>query len=389
MNPRAKIKLALLQIDAREAWREYDKPVPYFGTAPEALLQGLIALPDLEVHVVSCIQKVMVCPEKLAPNVWYHGLLVPKLGWLRTGYQGCIRAVRRKLKEIRPDIVHGQGTERDCALSAVFSGFPNVVTIHGNMAELARLFRPRPFTYGWLAARLENFALARTAGVFCNSEYTEGLVRPRTPKTWRVPNAIRGEFFAPPARSRAADRCVIINIGSVMPRKRQVELLAVAKTLHERGCRFEWQFIGAADAKDEYCARFLAEVGVAEQQGYARHLGLKNTAQLIECLDEAHGMVHFPSEEAFGLVVVEALARGVKFFGSRLGGIVDLAGGSPGAELMGANDFAGLADALARWMGQGHGAVPGSSESIRRLYHPRAVAERHLEIYREVLSTAR
>lgn len=383
------MKIAQLCTDSRQNFQEYHRAAPYFGTAPEALLQGFAALPDIEVHVVSCVQQPVQSPEKLAPNIWFHSLHVPKLGWMRTGYQGCIRAVRRKLRELQPDIVHGQGTERDCAISAAFSGFPNVVTIHGNMAGMARLFHARPLTYLWLAARLEGFTLARTPGVFCNSEYTEGLVRPRTPKTWRVPNAIREEFFDPPRQPRAAGRCPVLNIGAITPRKRQLELLAVAKTLHERGCRFEWQFIGAVDAKDEYAARFLAEIRAAEQQGYARYLGLKSTVQLIECLDEAHGMVHFPSEEAFGLVVVEAMARGVKFFGSRVGGIVDLAGGNPGAELLGGDDFAGLADAMARWMGQGHVPVPGSAESIRRLYHPRAVAERHLEIYREVLSTVR
>src|SRR5205823_257675 len=103
-------------------------------------------------------------PAKLAENIWYWGLHVPKRGWLRSGYQGCIRAVRKKLKEIQPDIVHGQGTERDCALSAVLSGFPNVVTLHGNMAELARLLRARFGSYGWLAARLETFTLKRAGG---------------------------------------------------------------------------------------------------------------------------------------------------------------------------------------------------------------------------------
>jgi hypothetical protein len=70
--------------------------------------------------------------EKLADNLWYHPLHVPKIGWLRTGYQGCIRAVRKKLREIRPDIAHGSETERECAISAVFSGLLNAVTIQGN-----------------------------------------------------------------------------------------------------------------------------------------------------------------------------------------------------------------------------------------------------------------
>ena len=63
-------------------------------------------------------------PEKNRACYFYHSLIVPKLGWLCTGYQGFIRAPRKKIWELQPDIVHGQGTERDCALSAVFSGFP-------------------------------------------------------------------------------------------------------------------------------------------------------------------------------------------------------------------------------------------------------------------------
>ena len=134
------MRIVQLTTDNREALRQYQKAEPWFGAAPEALLQGFAMLPGIEVHVVSCAQRPMHAPEKLAKNIWFHSLLVKKTGWLRTGYQGCIRAVRRKVKELRPDVVHGQGTERDCALCAVFSSFPNVVTIHGNMVQIYRLY---------------------------------------------------------------------------------------------------------------------------------------------------------------------------------------------------------------------------------------------------------
>src|SRR5580700_1265568 len=120
------MKVALITTDNREHYRDYASTTPYFGAAPEALLQGFAAMPELEVHVLGCARQPMKSPEKLAPNVFFHGLHVPKLGWLRTGYLGCIRAVRRTLKRIQPDIVHGQGTERECAMCAIFSGFPNV-----------------------------------------------------------------------------------------------------------------------------------------------------------------------------------------------------------------------------------------------------------------------
>src|SRR4051812_31056540 len=101
------MRIAILTTDNREHQRTYQETVPRFGPAIEALLQGLAELAELEIHVVACTQRPMVAPEKLSPNTWFHLLHVPKIGWLRTGYNGCIRALRRKLREIEPDIVHG------------------------------------------------------------------------------------------------------------------------------------------------------------------------------------------------------------------------------------------------------------------------------------------
>ncbi len=382
------MKIALLTTDNRENYRTYTQSEPHFGTAPEALLQGFALMPEVEVHVISCAQEKMTNPTKLGANIYFHGLHVPKIGWLRTGYQGCVRAVRKKLREIAPDVVHGQGTERDCSLCAVLGGFPNVVTIHGNMAELARLFKRRIGTYGWLAAQFEQFTLRKTAGVFCNSEYTESLVAQRTPKTWRVANPIREPFFTSPRPSKEpGGKCVLLNVGVLNPRKRQVELLDAARKIHEQGFEFELQFIGLVTPEQEYDRTFLTRLKEAEAKGYARHLGMKSTREIIQCFDQAHGLLHFPTEEAFGLVVAEAMARELKFFGARLGGIVDISKNVPGAELFAADDWDGLVNSVAQWIREGHHRVPGTASTIESRYHPRVIATRHLEIYREVLST--
>src|SRR5271156_4781220 len=106
------MKVAILTTDNRQEFRTYAEPEPHFGTAPAALLQGLAKVPDCEVHVVSCVQQPVRSPAKLADNIYYHSLVVSKWGWMRGAYLGCIRAVGKKLREIMPDIVHVQGTER-------------------------------------------------------------------------------------------------------------------------------------------------------------------------------------------------------------------------------------------------------------------------------------
>jgi glycosyltransferase involved in cell wall biosynthesis len=380
------MRIAFLAHDLREPFKEYGKPAPFFNPGVEALLAGFAAFPEVEVHMVSCTQRPVSAPEKLADKVWYHSLHVPKIGWLRTGYQGCIRAVRRKLKELGPDITHAYGTERDCALSAIFSGVPNVVTIQGNMVEIARLFGAHFGSYHWLAARLENFTLRRTAGVICNSLYTQNLVRPRAPKTWVVYPALRLEFLKPAPEDSDGNRgCILLNVGVISPRKRQLELLDVAEKLHQRGYKFEFRFVGRA-TDEPYTRAFWERIKPMETAGFARYLGRVPSEDLIGIYDSAAGMVHFSSEEAFGLNVAEALARNLKFFGSRLGGIAEIANGVPGAELFERDDWEGLTEAIARWMAGGHPRPDGAGLLMRERYHPHTVARRHLEIYREVLA---
>jgi glycosyltransferase involved in cell wall biosynthesis len=379
------LKVAILTSDKRDHDRDYANPAPGFGAAPAALLQGFAQLPEVEVHVVSCTQQPMRAPEKIAPNIFYHSLHVPKIGWMRTLYQGCIRATRKKLREIRPDIVHGQGTERDCAISAVLSGFPNMLTIHGNMRSVAEFYRAWPGSFYWLAARLEGFALRRTAGVFCNSAYTESLVLPSAQKTWRVPNALRLAFLEPPLEKSAKTAAALINVGMLSPHKRQREILAMAGRLWRRGLRFDLRFAGGIETKTDYGAAFARELAEAEKFHYARHLGNLPVNELISAMDSASALIHTPMEEAFGLVVAEALARNLKFFGSRTGGVPDIADGVEGAELFAAGDWAALENSVARWIEAGCPRPTGAAAVMRQRYHPCVIAQRHLEIYREVL----
>ena len=381
------MRIVTLTTDNREHERTYSETVPRFCGGHFSLLEGFARTEGIEVHIISCTQRPMRSPEKLADNTWFHCLHAPKIGWLRTFYQGCIRAVREKVRELKPDIVHGHGTERDCAISAALSGFPNLVTIHGNMAAQARQLKPRIGSYLWLAARLENFTVRRTLGVLCNSTYTQNAIRPKARRTWLVPHALRLAFFEyqPPAGARP---CVLLNAGVICERKRQLELLNVVEALHRRGLKFEFHFIGFVPKADQgYASEFLRRIKPMEAAGYARFLGALPESELVRCYDSVAGVVHFPNEEAFGNVVVEALARDLKFFGSAVGGIVDTATGAPGAELLAQNDWTKLTDVIARWIEQGHPRPTEAAKLIRERYHPTAIARRHMEIYREVLST--
>lgn len=384
--PADRTPLTVVQVitDTRRDFCEYDRPEPSFGSAPEALLQGFARRADVQVHVLSCTRQPVRAPAKLAENVWFHSLLVPKLGWLCTGYQGCIRAVRRKTRELRADLVHGQGTERDCALAAAFSGWPSVVTVHGNMRQVARVMRARPFSFHWLTARLEPVALRAACGVLCNSKHTEEQVHPLNARVWRVPNPLREIFFTPASGKPRPPVPRLACVGVIRELKRPVELLAALETLHVRGMKFRLEFAGRRAPDSDYGRKFTAALQRAETQGWAAHMGELTGPELVSWLDGACALVHPSAEESFGLAVAEGLARNLKFFGFRVGGVPEVAAGAEAADLFAAEDWGGMTSAIGGWLAAGAPRPVSAGETMRR-YHPDAVAERHMALYREVL----
>jgi glycosyltransferase involved in cell wall biosynthesis len=380
------MKIAFLTTDNREPFLDHANPRPWFGTAPEALLQGFAQLPDVEVHVVSCLRQPAPSPEKLADNLWYHSLVVPKWGWMTTGFQGCIRAVRRKLREMQPDLVHGQGTEREAAMAAVFSGRPNVLTLHGNMRSVARALGARPFSYNWLAARLEAFVLPRTDGVVCISNYTRQAVSGLARRTWLLPNAVDAAFFA--VERAPATPPVVLCVANVCDYKNQNGLIqAVDDWPGERP--FVLRFLGAAAEHTLYGREFLNRV---RARPWCEWPGPVGREQLRTELARATAVILPSLEDNCPMVVLEAMAAGVPVLGARIGGIPDLI--SPGRTglLFDPRDPAAMRDALAhclRERGEAEQwAATARAEALAR-FHPEVIARKHLDIYREVLQNHR
>lgn len=386
------MRVAILTTDSREHFKDYGSTVPAFGTAPTALLHGLETLPGVEVHVLACTQSPMRSTEKIAPNIWFHSLHVSKWGWMRTGYQGCIRATRRKLQEIKPDLVHGQGTERDCAICAVLSGFPSVITIHGNMNAIARLHGSRVGSFNWLAARLEDFTLPRSQGIICISDYVQDLVKKYPVRTWLVPNAIQRMFFEfPRAAGTPRPRPLLINVGVISERKRQTKVLAVLERLREKKLEFDTVFVGVMAAGSAYAEDFATRLAAAHRRhGGFEHVAKLNDPAFCELMDRASAMIHFSNEESFGLTFAEAIARGLYLFASDVGAARFIAQGVEQVQIFGLDQWAGLEKGLEDWLATRQYEVPRPAqppEIFRRHFQPAQVAQRHLDIYREVLNS--
>lgn len=379
------MRIALLTTDSREHFKEYDNPQPYFGTAPQALIEGFAQCPEAEVHVISCIQQPMRSPEKLANNIWYHGLHVPKSGWMKTLYLGCIRAVRRKLRELKPDIVHGQGTERDCAISAVFSGFPNVLTIHGNMRLIAEINGAKPLSYAWLNARLEKFILPRSAGVICITRYTLDAVRSLAKKTWLLPNAVDESFFE--VQAAPVTPQLVLCVGLVCHRKNQNNFIRAMDELAARH-PMRLRFLGHVP-EDEYGTEFRNLIAT---RPWCEWGGFAGRDELRKALGHASLVVLPTLEDNCPMVVLEGMAAGVPVVAARVGGVPDLIDeGRTGwfCDSLSAESMRRAVEHALTSQGEAVAIAALAKEEALRRFHPEAIARRHVEIYREVLQTRR
>lgn len=435
------MRVALLLPDNRENFRKYYLKEPYFGTAPTALLQGFMMLnqvekqeiggqssmgkeqgkvPPFEIHVISCTQHPMSSPEKLAPNIWFHSLHVSKWGWLRTGYQGCVRAVRKKLEEIQPDLVHAQGTERDCAISAVLSPYPRLLTIHGNLRLIKKQVGFKPFSAMWFQSFLEGFAVTRFDGVICITNYTREAVEHEVPKTWVVPNAVDPSFLAlgekrlrknteinVPAISNSGFKSqgsglppshlptfppliktpIILCVANVDERKNQNAFIRALDPLVKK-MSFEVRFFGVCGASD-YAREFRELIASRPWCHYGGMIGREGLRHEFENAS----MLALPThEDNCPMVVLEAMAAGVPVMASKVGGVPDLIDGARTGLFCDPCDPESFRAGVKRLLGDrelAHQMASAAHDDAMRRFHPKVIASKHLEIYREVLSGKR
>lgn len=378
----APLKIAFISPEARDEFNRYEEPEPVFGTAPAAVLKGLAGRDDCEIHVISCTKKPLKASPKLASNIFYHPLVVPRWGWTKTFFFGCVRAIRRKVSEINAAIVHGQGTERYAGIGAAFSGRPNVITIHGIMRQIARVKQAPTFSYFGLIARLEAFTIPRSDGIICISSHTKRHVESLARRTWIVPNAVADHYFSVQREPAALPE--IICIANIISYKNQLALIRALDPLAPH--HFRLIFFGSTFPNDPYCEEVLEMV---RARPWCRFEGYKDSIELAKAFRTA-ALLALPSlEENCPMSVIEAMAAGVPVVASRLGGVPDLIDDGVTGLFCDPQNVETIRSPIERLLQSPElRATMGAAGKIKAMakFKDTVIAARHMEIYREVVA---
>ena len=161
------------------------------------LTYALARIPELEVHFLTMapLWKTRVLKED-SLSIHFIGHL-PKLNkWdnlTNMGYSSSV--LRRYLKKLKPDLVHGSGTDHEYGFVAATSNYPNVITVHGVMKENAVKAAPPAGSVVWQYIKHEPLALETARHLISINPYVEQQFPEYRGEVYRIENPISPDFF--------------------------------------------------------------------------------------------------------------------------------------------------------------------------------------------------
>jgi glycosyltransferase involved in cell wall biosynthesis len=287
--------------------KPYHNPNPAAGTWNTALFAELRKL-DVELHIVQfyAVFKLHTIRED---NVTYYYLpRIPKID----SFTSLIKRFRvgRLASKIKPDLIHGIGSEHGHAWAAVQHRWPSVITIHGYLKHINRLEGHKSFLKELFLVREEKKALLSCDVVIAINEYMKDqFIRAGCPeeKIRIVPNALNPLFLS------GCDSTVrdidILMVGALHHLKNQhlaLEIFAHMKTGYGKNPRVI--IAGAPTAASKGYYDNLLSYKARNALDNVEFIGSVDQARLKALYCRSRILLHISEFEADPTVIAEALA---------------------------------------------------------------------------------
>jgi glycosyltransferase involved in cell wall biosynthesis len=379
------------------AWISYF-PVEWLPDAPEevrclprihpaswqrVLLGELEKNPAARLHVIVLRKQFARNLTFTRNGVTFHliktpgGWRAPTLFWLDTWL------IRRKLAEIKPEVVHAWGAEQGAALVAARLKYPFVATVQGLLTwleQVAQLNRYHKF-----AAWLERRSYPRAPVVTAESRFAVDFLKHRWPRmNVRQVEHAPDWIFHRVERQPQTRPVRFIFVGWFSQLKGSDVLLAALDRLKEE-LPFELLVVGRSDANFEKTIRKQTSAEIWRRIQFKHDL---RPAEVAAELARATMMIFPTRADTSPNAVKEAVVAGVPVVASAIGGILDYVWPGRNGILFPSENVAECVQALRAacahpLFGQGR-VEPAALNEAREYLSPRRMGERFLEIYQSL-----
>jgi glycosyltransferase involved in cell wall biosynthesis len=372
--------------------------LPYHLEPGLNLLRGLREIGARDVHIVIVTPEVKRVTVEEGPLGTVHRIPRVPLAGAASFFLGQRRAMWKELSEIQPEIAHGQGTEGSYAFTAVTSPYPNVATIHGIMHRIHRA-SPLPFfSLTHVPRWMEKIVVSRARDVVCISPEVRNFFveRGSAARCHLIPNAVTPCFFAAGESRRLVTEPVALFVGTISPLKDVLTLVeAAARARREWNVPVRLKLIGqrgAGAAGERYFRQVRARVEALGLTECVEFCGVRSAEDVATALKESAVLVLPSRQESAPMCVAEAMAAAVPVVATRVGGVPSLVDDNVTGVLVKAEQPSELARAMAAVLkNEALAHRLGEAGRAKALAHhtPRAVAEKTLAVYEEILRSRR
>jgi glycosyltransferase involved in cell wall biosynthesis len=359
------------------------------------LAKVLAKRPEVELHIVTLSPWVrgdqsITLPEGYVLHVIKSGIPFIHRGWpvrlpLNSviGFRDERWKVMRKLREIRPDIVHGHGTESAYGLVAAESGFPAVVSMQAVMTELVKVTPSYPFR---CRAAQERRATKKGRFFMGRTHYDMGFIRSINPAAtiFDIPEAINPIFFDEPWNDPPGQR--VLFVGSFYPFKGVPLLIKAMGKVRKTVPGAELGLVGSASGSvREEVETQLAEQGLSD---CTRFYGFLDSEQ-IAALHRECALFVLPSlNDNSPNVLAEAMVSGMPLVAHDVGGVASMFENGVSGTLVKCGDIDALADAVQDLLLNREKRIQmgRAARALAERNRPSSVADKTLAAYQTIIS---
>jgi len=355
------------------------------------LVSNLAKKNDVEIYVLSAFHGLKKDAIFKHENVNHHFIKISKVKNLFTGYMHTHRKLLKAISNIKPDIVAGIGTEHIYAYTAVKSGYPHVVTIHGIMRNVIKKEK-KIITRHKYFYLLEKYVLKNSKNIISiNPFVNKNLGNLIKGKIFNVENCIPESFFDYSINNKQSTNILkLVFVGTIAPRKGVLDLLLACSELKKSNIDFSLDIIGSAlsNYSDFYnnLKGFIDKELNESNIRFHGHLAQDEIASLVF----NSSVLILPSiVETAPMVISEAMALGTIVISTKVAGIPWMIDDNVTGLLFTPGNYKELFKKILVILNSDIESINLSKQArlkAEKLYHPSVVADKTYNVYREIIN---
>lgn len=352
------------------------------------LAKALADIPNCEVHVLTnapLLKTKTIKTENISIHFIGH---LPKINYIDylTRFRYSKFIINRMLYEIKPDLVHGSGTDHEYAYVSLKSKYPNIFTVHYVMKDLVKELNSHKLSFNSLLAKYEKISLSRSKYMISVSKHVANRFPEFNGRIFVIYNPIADLFFRQET-SKESKEFDIVYVGDIIPRKGVLNLIKSVNILISYFPELSVVLIGAGFNKSYY--KKVREYIIASRlEKHIKILGRREPNEIASIISKSKVFVLPSKGESFSMVCAEAQAVGIPVVAYRIGGPDEVVIDGKTGILVEPDNLNQLSKAtklllqdsdLAKKMGK------AGRTSAKERFHPHSIANKTYDAYKFVI----